>query len=439
MVHITREILEAVRSGALSRDAFYSMVLHHLLGSCEACREAIEGTLDEWAGEAFVPELSVTDWAAAKEREHDAGVPAAETELAELLAEGDQQRRLDKVLRARSRFRSPILVTLLLERARQLLSSQPGVACDLAQLAEQVALRVPTVGERRGLGVDLLIEARAHLANSLRVAGRLREAAALHANVEKLLATSADPLLHAEVASFGGSLAKDQRRFAAAERAMERALLLYRHLDETGAVGRVLVQKSILLHHQGRTEEALELVREAVEHLDPEVNERLWLCGQHNVAWYLVELGRPEEARQVMLQSLPFYRRFQGCASQLRLLWLEGKIAEALGDPEAAEAAYERVQQGFLERGLGYDAALVMLDRAGLALGQGDLPAVQRLSREAMPLFEAQEIHPEAFTALLLFTRAAAAQAVTLDQIQRLTIYLREVRSNPALRAEEAS
>jgi tetratricopeptide (TPR) repeat protein len=437
--HLTREILEAVRSGELSRDAFYSMILHHLLVSCETCRDTIEGALDDWTGEVYAPEQSVTDWVRAVDREREEGVPVAEAEIAELLALEDPAERLEKIRRARSRFRSPILVTLLLERARSSREDDPEAAVHLARMAEQVALRAPVVDERQGFGVDLLIEARAHLANSLRVAGDLREASRLLANAEKLLERSADPLLHAEVASFGGSLAVDLRRFAEAEKRLDRALLLYRHLKETALVGRILLKKANLLFFQDRLEDALVTVTEATEHIAPDQSPGLALCAQHNLATYLVELGRHEEARAVVTRNLALYRDYSGCASRLRLVWLEGKIAEGLGDTETAEESYARVQDAFLERGLGYDAALVMLDRAALCLERGDTAAVQRLAAQAVPLFEAQEIHREAFTALVLFSRAAAAEAVNLDQIGRLVRYLREVRSSPGLRAERAS
>lgn len=439
MFHLTREILEAVRSGELSRDAFYSMLLHHLLVSCETCRDTIEGALDDWTGEVYAPEQSVTDWVRAVEREREEGVPLAEAEIAELLALDEPAARIEKIRRARSRFRSPILVTLLLKRARAHLTEDPDTACHLGRLAEQVALRAPVVDERQGFGVDLLIEARAHLANSLRVAGDLQEASRLLANAEKLLERSADPLLHAEVASFGGSLALDQRRFAEAGRRLDRALLLYRHLGEDVAVGKILLKKANLCYLQDKLEDALEVVSEAARSLDPEAHRGLALCAQHNRATYLVDLGRPEEARSVMLENLNLYREYSGCASQLRLLWLEGKIAEATGDLQTAEDSYARVQAGFLERGLAYDAALVMLDHAALCMERRDIEAVRDLTAEALPFFETQEMHREAFTALVLFSRAAAAEAVTLEQIGRLVRYLREVRSSPGLRAERAS
>lgn len=50
-----------------------------------------------------------------------------------------------------------------------------------------------------------------------------------------------------------------------------------------------------------------------------------------------------------------------------------------------------------------------------------------------LPVFEAQDIHREAFAALLLFQEAARTEQVTVAFLQELTTYLQAARTDPEL------
>lgn len=50
-----------------------------------------------------------------------------------------------------------------------------------------------------------------------------------------------------------------------------------------------------------------------------------------------------------------------------------------------------------------------------------------------LPVFEAQDVHREAFAALILFQEAAHAEQVTVAFLQELTTYLQAARTDPEL------
>lgn len=143
-----------------------------------------------------------------------------------------------------------------------------------------------------------------------------------------------------------------------------------------------------------------------------EAEPRLYLNGRHNLAVYLTESGRFEEAADLLEADEELYRRFPEPWTQLRLSWLRGKIAAGRGEV-AAERWFLETREGFIREGIGYDAAMVSLDLALLYLKEGRTGDVRRLAEEMVALFEAQDVHREAMAAVLLFRDAALREEVT--------------------------
>ena len=231
-----------------------------------------------------------------------------------------------------------------------------------------------------------------------------------------------------------GSLRKDQRLFAVAEDLLIRSEVFY-HLvgDEAGAV-RVLLNLGVTYNLQGRTQEAIEVTRTALHRWPQGASPRLYLCAHYNLAYYLVLAGDFEQAADLLAEDEDLYREFPDSWTQLRVAWLRGDIARARGEDEAAETAYREAWEGFIARGIGYDAALVALDLALLYLRQGRTPEVRRLAEEMIPIFQAQDVHREALAALALFQEAARREEVTAEQVRRLVKYLQEARNDPGRR-----
>jgi thymidylate synthase ThyX len=133
----------------------------------------------------------------------------------------------------------------------------------------------------------------------------------------------------------------------------------------------------------------------------------------------------------------PLYYQLGDPMSLLRLRWVEGKIASALGHFNEAEELLRGVQAELIERELGYDAALLSLDLATIYASQGRSAEMRRLAEEMIPIFKSRDIHREAIAALFVFQKAAEMERVTLGLIRDVTSYLKESRASASLRSRE--
>jgi len=168
--------------------------------------------------------------------------------------------------------------------------------------------------------------------------------------------------------------------------------------------------------------------------LSPAREPRLYLSGRYNLALFLVESGEPGQAEEILEVDADLYKRYPEPWLQLRLTGLRGKIAVTQGDFAAAEAAFLEMRDGFLQQGIGYDAAIVSMDLALLYLRQGRTAELKTLAKEMLPIFRAQDVHREAVAALVLFQEAAREEQVTAAFVRELAAYLDRARNDPSHR-----
>src|SRR4029078_7688637 len=105
---------------------------------------------------------------------------------------------------------------------------------------------------------------------------------------------------------------------------------------------------------------------------------------------------------------------------QMRLRWLEGRLAAAQGRLEVAIRAFQEVRGEFSKLQDIYETALVTLELTATLLRQGDTRQVQKEAAELPPLFEQMGLPLEALATCHLFCRAAAAETATLDMVQQV-------------------
>ena len=334
----------------------------------------------------------------------------------------------------------PDLVELLLKTGRERIHDSPREALERAELAVEVARRLPEAMYGARFCRDRLAEARGHEANALRVVGKLRQAERVMAKAAKLLEGSTDDFLRAEVASFAASLAKDQRRWADAQAALDLAERLY---TQVGAAPEALIRVRLNRAHvascSGDLASAVVQARAGLEAVDETTPSILRFIAHHNLACYLCDAGHHQEARGLLAAAEPLYLAHPDRSFRLRLNWLRGRIALGLDDPLMAEANFRGARDGFLEAGLGYDAALVALDLAVLCLEQGRTAEVREIAAWTSALFEANEIHREALAALTMFREAALQDLVTVQEIRRVARRLTELQRRPAARGDAGS
>lgn len=360
----------------------------------------------------------------------------ARDEADALLAEEPEERR--RLLDAEpERFGLPVVVDELLERCEAQWTRNAHRALELADLAVYVARRVdPAV--YHDLAFQTHARAVAFRANCLRLSDdthgareAFRHAHRLAERVEALEAES-----EAEIAYLEASLALDQRRFVEAEKLLAHAAEIYQRLGKARRLALTRIKQANLQCQRGQPAEGLPALEEAARLLDLKREPQLHWTIRYNQVLYAAETGnfhralRQYEAHRTLLESQP------EPWFALRILWLRAKLARGEGDGSAAVQLYERVRDGFLEQGLGYDAAQSSLELAILHLEAGDTAAVCHLAGEMAPIFQAQDVHREALAALVLFERAARTETLTLGLARRLHRFLELARLDPTHRFE---
>jgi tetratricopeptide (TPR) repeat protein len=437
-IHLTADLLAAVSRGELPARVLTEVGLSHLLNLCPTCRDEFQlwqqqrrrpATDYEVAFQVIPPLLKRH----AEEADEKRG--RAEKDLRQLLRLG-QPERLARIRRANAHFKGLPLAHRLLAAAKEKMPADPRGLHDLAEAAEAVLIRSTQVAGY----YDALVRAMAYRANALRAMGKLREADERLASVRGLIRRESvtDTRVYAEVDWIEGGLRKDQRRFAEAEELLGRAALLYEVAGERSEAAHPLLTLGLLYGDRQNLTRAIEATRSALAKLDPETEPRLYLCGRHNLALFLVEGGQYAAASEAMRADEELYRQFADLWTRLRQLWLQGKIAFGTGRLKDAEAAFLSVRDGFVQQGIGYDAAMAALDLALVYLREDRTAEVRRVAEEMVPLFESEDVHPEAAAALLLFQEAARREVATSERVEELKAYLKRARENPELRFRRA-
>jgi tetratricopeptide (TPR) repeat protein len=435
-LHLSRGLLRAVVRGQRPVGEVAIVALAHLFVHCPRCRAEFEAFQQEQKEAGTRPR----GYAAAYERalarvSAEAGRVATAREGAAETLEGllslPAGERLEAIRSNPDRFAGPALAELLLERVRDCLPGYPRDAFLLARMAQAVLQHSPS----SPYAVELYARALAQMGNARRVEGELEDADERLAQARFLLASHgpADRAAEAELDHLEGSLRRDERRLTEAVELLRRAVASYRQEGRRIEAARVLLTLGTVHREEWKLAEAILVTREALEALSIDEEPQLHLFGRHNLARLYCDLEEYREARRIVDESRPIYRRFANPLTLLRLEWLEGHIARGLGDREAAEAAYQAVREGFLLQGIGYDAALAALDLAALLLEQGRTVEVKALTEALVPLFAVRGVRREASMALRMLVDAARAERLTIALLGEVSRYLESARHNPRL------
>ncbi len=436
-----RAVLEAFSRGALAPDEALR-VEAHLRSGCPACQRRIDEILH--AVVALKPPPA--------ERREGAGPPdpvvagldqrlllvtlersVAPSLADELLAQPPAERA--GLLRTQSRFCSLAICELLIEQSFAVGFEEPARAVELADLALVLADQLDADYYGRPVVQDLRARAWAHLGNARRIGSDLSGAEQALRCAEALLDEgSADPLEEAKVLDFRVSLLSDQGWFEEAAELLNAVIAIYEDVGDNHRKGRALISQGLVLSYAGRPEEAVVCLSSGLMAIDWAVEPRLALMARHNLAWSLNDCGRSDEAQLLLERFREEYHGFHDFWTELRLSWLESRIALRLGREAEAEAGLDEVRGRFLEKELFYDAAMVMLDLASLYLSQGKTAAVRRLAEEMLPTILGEKVHRQAAAALLAFRQAAKTNLTTPRLLREIASYLQRARKNPALR-----
>ncbi|HEV2851881.1 MAG TPA: hypothetical protein VHC97_03665 [Thermoanaerobaculia bacterium] len=451
--HPDRNALERFSRGQASA-AEESWIEDHLRSGCGLCQKEVDLLLvltlgpppfGEPGPRDLEPDLSDGEEEAAWSRlfaslEQRLALVLAERRdapalVAELLSHPPRERQI--LAHNSGRFQTLAVCELLIDKSFEEGFRDTARSIELAEMGLVLAGLLD--GERYGFSVARDLEARAwaFLGNARRIAFDLAGAEEALANAERMAENgSADPLEEARILDLRASLLSDQGRFEQAAELLDAVIDIYDDLHEPHLKGRAMISKGVFLGYAGWPEEAIRQIRRGLGLLDWDREPRLVLMARHNLAWFLNDCGKSEEALHQLERFRHTYRDFDDSWTGLRLGWLAGRIAAGLGRLDEAEQALREVKLRFLAGGSGYDASLVTLDLAKLYLQEGRNAEVRALADEMLTVFLSHDVHRQALAALAVFQRAAEGDSATPGLVQEIADYLRRARRNPRLRFE---
>jgi tetratricopeptide (TPR) repeat protein len=355
--------------------------------------------------------------------------------LDDLLTHDVQRRSL--LLGNAPRFRTWGVYELILERSWDLRLSNPKEAQQLAELAIELSSYLDIAYYSAELVEDLRARAWSYLGNLRRIASDLEGAErAFETCYAHLKKGTREPIERAMFLDLRASLRRDQRRFQEAMRLLNRAADIFLRQGDRHRAGRSLVNLSTVHAVAGDTEQAIAILQRAVELIDPATDERLLLSASHNLIDYLTSLERFIEARGLYRNTRPLYEKYEAAGFSNLRRWVKAKIERGLGQLESAERLFLAARQGFLDKEMPYDAAIVSIDIASLYAEQKRTSELKRLAAEALSIFTSLGIQREALAALMFLKQAADAERLSVDVAARLAQFLHRAQSDPSLKFE---
>jgi len=276
---------------------------------------------------------------------------------AKLLEESPEHRKV--LVRKTPKFQTWGLLELVLDEGRRAAQKAPTSGEPLVRLALTLAdhLEAAYYGQERI--DDLRARAWSVLGNTLRLKSELPSAEAAFDIAERYLRRgTGDPLERAEFSELKASLRRTQKRFEDAMALLKRPLATYTEAEDWHRAGRVLVGIGVVHHDAGRPPEGIPLLNQALNLIDGNREPFLLLCTLHNLADDLAKSSRIMAAQAAFMRARPLYATSHERGMQNKGYWLEGRIAQGLGQYPKAEALLLRARDGLSSEGLTQESAL---------------------------------------------------------------------------------
>ena len=316
----------------------------------------------------------------------------------------------------------------LLRRADELRHLDPKAAVRVAEGARDLAARSDRDGMEYREWLALQAEAWSVLGSAWRaVAGLRRAENAL--NVAHAFLDAAEkhhglePVARPRLAQRASYLRCDQGRFDEALELNREAMAAYREQGATQAFAGALVDRALILGQQQQTKTAMACLVPALFLLDPVASSRSYRAAVHNMTIYLHETAESEatgrEAGRWLALAERQHARFPEDIDQLKFWMLEGSVALRQGAVEQGIRKLWLAHDGFERLGSVHNQAVVLLQLAGISLARGETTNVRRIAGRLFPVFHRLKVDRETNAALMLFYKAAQADAVTGDLLER--------------------
>lgn len=420
--HVTSHLWRQLQEHRLTPESVIYLLAQHVKDLCPRCAEEIMARYQEDEPDADGPRLALL------EENLTEAIPRAGDqvrEAAELVERLKGLPRSDRhsALRRDPNARGPAVVSALIREAQGHGTADASAAYAWAELAV-LAAGLSDLEE-----TDWGVLASAHLANALRALGDLEGAEERFAPVLAYLdqAPAADPMIASDVGCLYGSLLIDLGRFGDALEVLDRAVADAKSVEDSTRTAQALAKTALVHDHLERPELAVVFARQALSQVHP--NNPPSRAITFHLIHYLLEAGEVGEAWERYIERLPDFPD----AWQPRLLWFEGAVAAAEGDPEAAETALLEVRRHYGKTGSPFDVVLVCLDLAKLyreADREGEIPETIGYALESLAAAPGHA-PTHLVNGLRQLHAAALEDRIEVSTIRELRRYVKTLRTRP--------
>jgi tetratricopeptide (TPR) repeat protein len=308
-------------------------------------------------------------------------------------------------------------------------------ALDLARLAVRMAELTPGSEEWRSRLGGLCC---GFLANAYRVKGDFPGSDEAFLRSDRLWQAGAvaDPGLILDgtrLLDLKASLRRHQGRFEESLDLLAQAMAASR---SDAATVRLLLKRSATLEQMGDWQGAIGALKQARPLVEAQNDLRGRFGLEFNLCASLCDAGLYGEAEALLPKVRGLALDLGNGLDLLRCRWLRGRLSAGLGRLEEAESELDYVVGELVALGIAFDAACACLDLVQLYLRQERTAEVKRLAAQMVALFRAQGVHREALAAVILFQQAAEQEKATVELARKLSDYLRQAQRRPDLRFE---
>lgn len=340
-----------------------------------------------------------------------------ETLLNELLRESRDRRLF--LARNKRRFRSALLLSYVMKESFALRYEDSAAMLCLAEVAAAIAdgLRQIDLLPSEALG-DLRAEAYAHLGNAYRVRSHYNEARRAFERAFLELSPTSPPRLRARLYLLQASYFEAVHDFGAALAVLQSAGTILKS-EAPAEMFPILAQSALVEGYLGRPVVAVRLLRDA----EPLIRSRHEAFSYLSIlSVNLLECGYPQEAEATLYEFRKLAPEPREPLVQLRILWTEARINAFTGAHLVADQVFCEVRDGFAERGLHYEAAMVGMDHAYSLASRGATQEATRLIRELRSVLSLVGFETEALAVEILdrAVRSGCGAAVVLGALRSL-------------------
>jgi tetratricopeptide (TPR) repeat protein len=335
----------------------------------------------------------------------------------------------DTLVRNSSCYGHPAFIEGVLQRARSVRARDIASAVQFSRLATLAATHLSA----SCASADLAVSAWSEYGNCLRIAGELQASEKAFMEARRLLPLgSGRPGLRASLLEKHASLLVKLNRFSEGVAELREALSIRQTEPDPDALGAALVQYAVAVGETGESLEAVRLLGRAARLVDRHRTPRLALAVGHNMAEFLLELGRPSDAQAALATVNPLYVEVDEPLLLLKRTWMRGKIASSLLQDETATTHLGSAIAGYLERAFPYEAAVAGLDLALHHAESSRLSEARRTAAAVLPILDCLEVEGKAAAARLLARVVAGAEQVAALVSQASQFLSRSSRARTA-------